>query len=265
MVQKPPGEPNRLRAALDRQLCRLVDSGRLPGDDPGLAPVASALIAADLARRLPETGDLVPTEGGMARARRALARKAGLADHAWLAQHASLRSGPVDTTGGPPVLLDDRESPLAWLRRRTDRQGRPLIDDASYAAGERFRADIERAALRPRVTANWTPGPRGPARAGSGPEDVTLVALSARRRIEAALDAVGPDLGGLLIDVCGFVKGLELVEAERNWPARSAKVVLVVALRRLAAHYGLANEARGPAASAGIRLWRSADEPAPLA
>lgn len=266
MAQKTSGRSNRTGSVLERQLCRLVERGQLSGDDPGLAPVADALLAADLARQVAGTDHLIPTDAGLARARRVLARKAGLADHAFLAQHAGLRSGVVDAVGRAQVLLDDRESPLAWLRRRTDKQGRPLIDEASYAAGERFRADIERAALRPRVTANWTPGPRGPVTGGGGPEGITLVALAARRRVEAALDAVGPDLGGLLVDVCGFVKGLELVEAERNWPARSAKVVLAVALRRLAAHYGLANEARGPAESAGIRLWRSvAGAPPPSA
>ena len=82
--------------------------------------------------------------------------------------------------------------------------------------------------------------------------------IGARQRVHQALDAVGPEFGGLLLDVCCFLKRLEDVERERAWPARSAKVVLQLALDRLARHYGYAAQSRGRKA-APIRTWLADD------
>src|SRR5262245_49207068 len=54
------------------------------------------------------------------------------------------------------VLVNEAESPLGWLKSRTDRNGRPLISDHQYEAGERLRADYWFAHLSPRVTSNWS-------------------------------------------------------------------------------------------------------------
>ena len=174
-----------------------------------------------------------------------------------MGQHRELEAQEIDDPHGgrASVLRDGGESPLAWLRRRKDATGQPLIGAAAFSAGERFRADLTLARTLPRVTADWS-GIGGTGRSHStGPELMLDRVLAARQRIDAAAKAVGPELAGLLIDVCGFLKGLEDVERERRWPARSAKVVLGIALDRLATHYGYADEARGRSHAARILAW----------
>lgn len=154
------------------------------------------------------------------------------------------------------VAVDLEESPLGWLARRRGRDGRRLVAPAQLVAGERLRADFTRAGMTPRLSANWEAVTR-PARHGAAPGlNAPEAALAARQRVSRAMEAAGPEFAGLLMDVCCFLKGLEQVEQERGWPARTAKVVLSLALDRLARHYGLSEAALGPA-RARSRAWRA--------
>lgn len=134
------------------------------------------------------------------------------------------------------------EPPLAWLRRRTDRDGRALISAVQWEAGERLQADFWFALMTPRTTANWDfpAAIRRDRRAapGSGVELIGNIA-AARERVRSALAAVGPELSGILFDVCGQHRGLEDAERAAGWPRRTAKIVLQLALTSLARHYGL--------------------------
>jgi hypothetical protein len=49
-------------------------------------------------------------------------------------------------------------------------------------------------------------------------------------------------LASVLIDACCHLLGLSDAERRRGWPQRSGKVILQIALTRLARHYGLLNE-----------------------
>jgi hypothetical protein len=172
------------------------------------------------------------------------------------AQHMALKERVVDTPDGSQrVTVNESESPLAWLARRRGRDGRALIAPHQFQAGERLRADFTRAHLMPRTTADWSSptasGRRGPS---GGVADFTDVTITARQRVNAALEAVGPEFSGLLTDLCCFLKGLEDIERARGWPARSAKVVLQLALDRLARHYGYMAHARGKH-GAPVRAW----------
>jgi len=155
------------------------------------------------------------------------------------------------------VVLDERESPLLWLHRRLGKDGAPQISAAEFAAGERFRADLTLAQMLPRVTVNWDAAlAAGTHTSARGPAEASDSSLAARQRVRLACKRLGPELSGLAIDVCGFLKGLDQIERERKWPARSAKVVLRLALAALVEHYGPGGKHALPADSAA---WRAPD------
>ena len=228
----------------------------------GSYPLAALreLAAEDLVQTLPgPRGRTAISDTGRAHLRRT---GSAAGPDAFAAQHREIEQ--VDLHGPDGVeraVANARESPLAWLRRRRDRDGESLIDPASFEAGERFRRDLTIAGLLPSVTARWDGAVGGSGGGGRDPAGATDAVVAARQRVRAALAAVGPDHGDLLVDLCGFLKGLELIERERGWPARSAKVVVRMALRGLARHYGLECEAHGPESSRGLRAW-AADAPA---
>jgi hypothetical protein len=218
------------------------------------APAGEELVSRGLARWVGEGAAKVLSILGEGRdhARRIAAEGAD----PFLAQHRKLRSASI---GEAAVTLNDAESPLTWLARRKDKDGAPYLEPAHVAAGERFCRDVNAAGLLPRVTADWSG--IGGSNAGRGPHRMNVgdIAIAARQRLDHAARAVGPDLHGLLVDVCGFQKGLEFVERERAWPPRSAKVVLRIALDRLASHYGLASQARGPDRAQKTLQWGAED------
>jgi hypothetical protein len=173
------------------------------------------------------------------------------------AQHLDLAMRDLMTESGvAQVLVNDSESPLAWLARRKGRDGRAMIAPEQFIAGERLRADFTRGHMTPRVTSSWTSIGRTNG-SGGGAGEMTDLIIASRQRVRLALDACGPEFSGILLDVCCFLRGLEDVERERGWPSRSAKVVLQLALDRLARHYGLRSDAKGTGVA--IRTWLADD------
>lgn len=230
-----------------------VVRARLPAST-GAAAIAEGLVEWEregATRRLRITG------AGRAHLRRLEAPADSTADP-FRAQHSLYVARPLEK-GARPTLVNEAESPLAWLARRKGRDGRPFLQPAQVEAGERFRRDVEQAQILQRVTANWEASIASSRRGSDAGVAVTEIAMDARKRLSRACDAVGPELAGLLTDVCGYLKGLELVESERGWPARSGKVVLRIALDRLARHYGIASEATGPARARGVLHWGAED------
>lgn len=112
---------------------------------------------------------------------------------------------------------------------------------------------FDRARMMQRVTMSYDPTRVGGSKGRPQQADLADSAAEARKRL-TQLAAMPGDCWGVLTDVCGFDKGLQLIETERNWPRRSAKLVLRIGLDQLAGKLGLAPVAEG-ADSGRTRGW----------
>lgn len=131
------------------------------------------------------------------------------------------------------VKVNLAESPLSWLMAR----GR--ISKQQCDAGEQLHRDWTIACLAPRVTMRWGAVGAGSRDGGAAALDPTLAQIEAKRRFDAAITAAGAGLSDVLWRVVCAGEGLEVAEKAMGWPARAGKVVLGIALDRLADHYRL--------------------------
>lgn len=133
------------------------------------------------------------------------------------------------------VLVHVGESPLAWLHSRGH------LSERHYVAGDLLRRDWEKAGLGARVTMSWDAAPREAGRRGPGRQaDPTVTQLSARERFDGAIHAAGPGLADILWRVVCAGEGLIAAEKALGWPSRAGKLVLTLALDRVAGWYRVA-------------------------
>jgi len=147
------------------------------------------------------------------------------------------------------VTVDEGESPLARLKQRG------MIDGAQFDASEKLRRDFTLAQLMPRLGVDYTAATVTGQRGQKNETAFSDTVLAAKQRFGRAMRAVGPGLSDLLFDVCCHLRGLEEAERANAWPSRSARVVLSLALDRLADHYGLRGQSR-----ARMRAWAAEGE-----
>lgn len=141
--------------------------------------------------------------------------------------------GPRKVDGVAPrrrsVTVNLRESPVAWLHSRGH------LSDRQFDAGEALRGDYERAQLSASVTMRWDPvRVKG---TGDGSLSPTERQIAARRRFDGALGSAGSGLQDILWRVVCAGDGLPEAEKGLGWPARSGKLVLGLALDRVADFY----------------------------
>jgi hypothetical protein len=141
---------------------------------------------------------------------------------------------PIDANARPSrsVTVNVAESPLGWLFARG------MVSQRQFDAGERLRCDWERAQLSPRVTMAWDSAPVARGRFGSASEpDLTGAQIDAKRRFDDAVASAGPGLADILWRVVCAGEGMREAETALGWPARAGKLVLSLALDRVAGYY----------------------------
>lgn len=219
--------------------CRVIDQDamtRLARPDGGETAIPSDVVTACLRRGLAvRRGDrLFATREARSWLRRFLAAR----EEAFLDQHRNLETAHIDQgQSHVTVSINASATPLAALSRLKDRTGAAWLPPDAVDAGERLARDFHYAALQPRVTQSYELRVGERMRPGGSAADLKDSVIAARRRVATAVEAMGPELSGVALDVCCFEKGLETVERERQWPPRSAKLMLKTALLQLHRHY----------------------------
>ncbi|MBS1240113.1 MAG: hypothetical protein H6R45_819 [Proteobacteria bacterium] len=126
------------------------------------------------------------------------------------------------------VTVNLAESPLSWLYARGH------LTDRLFDAGERLRADYERAMIGPNITMRWDLVRVKGGEAGLNP---TERQIAARARFDGAIALAGSGLSDILWRVVCAGEALPVAEKALEWPARSGKLVLKIALDRVADFY----------------------------
>jgi Domain of unknown function (DUF6456) len=161
-------------------------------------------------------------------------------ENIFAAQHRSMQIVSLIDADGTlhSAQKNINESPLAWLCKPT---GNPYLNPAEFAASERLRMDYNASSLSQKLCADWSKPARG--KTASGPRNTVLdaadAALAAKDRFMEALAVLGPGLNDVVFNLCIRETGMEHIECTNHWPKRSGKIILKLALDRLARHYGL--------------------------
>ncbi len=131
------------------------------------------------------------------------------------------------------------ETPIAWLARRKDAEGRPWLTPAEIAAAERLRLDAEIAQSGPSLTMRWDALPRTGGSGSSARVEPGDRSLAAGRRVARALSALDTRSRAFVEQICIRESSLQAAERDAGLRRREGKTALKIGLTALARHYGI--------------------------
>lgn len=138
---------------------------------------------------------------------------------------------------GEVYEINMNENPLFWLRKRKGTDGKYIISEAQMRAGLRLQQDFFLATNKPKMTIDLTQVRTSNSHKSFEGAPMSEMAIDARLRMQKAIKLLGPGLADIALEVCCYMQGLERAERHLGWPKRAGKVVLQIALARLALLY----------------------------
>ncbi|SMH57141.1 hypothetical protein SAMN05661107_3360 [Maritimibacter sp. HL-12] len=219
------------------------------GDD---RPIRRAVVGREVAEALALRELIAGTQVG--RIARYTITAEGRAEAGRLIAEAESRrasgAGQSDDAAGTPTRLPKArrveprrrpvgaDAPLHVLARRRRTDGSFFLPPELVAAAIRFRESYEIASINGGVTRDWdklVAGRVSSGRVANGSAPTRR--LEAEESLSAAIRALGPDLAESVILAVCHEEGMEEIEDRLEFPARSGKIVLRIALRSLQRHY----------------------------
>lgn len=125
-----------------------------------------------------------------------------------------------------------RESPVRILARKKGPDGKPYLNADHVNAAGILSEDFLLAGFEENPVGSMEELVHFKYAAGTN-----AGVIDAHQRLKDALEGLGPDLGDIALRCCCLGEGVETAEKRMGWSARSGKIVLRIALRRLVMHY----------------------------
>ncbi|NRA86216.1 MAG: hypothetical protein HRU28_02235 [Rhizobiales bacterium] len=137
------------------------------------------------------------------------------------------------------VELKGDYSPILKLYNRQKNLNNKYLVEQHVQAGQKLFKLFSKANLQPNITMNWDKLESVPQNHYTGEKEQPFgeQVYIARKQLYESLAYVGEEYAAILVEICLFANGLEATEKAMNWPARSGKLLLTMALDKLAKHY----------------------------